>query len=159
MKWSRDHKCSPDVLHAVQDLWESLSDGDLTETVVEDTPQEHLCLAISKVAVSGAPAHRSVQLLGTLQGLPITILIDSGSTSSFISASVVQQLSSQPVIPYSSSVSVAGGGILASSGLLQKVVWIVDSHSFTSDLKILPLQHFDVILGMDFARAISCGFR
>lgn len=27
-KWSKDHKCAPEVLHAVHDLWESLSSDD-----------------------------------------------------------------------------------------------------------------------------------
>lgn len=148
-KWSKDHRCSPDVLHAVQDLWECLSyhSDDRPE---QPTPQEHLCLAISKAAVSGAPAPRTIQLLGTIQGLPITILTDSGSTSSFVSTTIVQQLSSQTIISQPSSVSIAGGGLLHSAGILQHAALFIDDYSFTANLKVLPLVHFDVILGMDW---------
>lgn len=40
--------------------------------------------------------------------------------------------------------------MLASPRFLQNVVWLIDDYSFTSNLKILPLTHFDVILGMDW---------
>jgi hypothetical protein len=72
-KWSKDHKCAPEVLHAVHDIWETLSsdskpDDNMTEP---QAPQEQLCLAISKSAVSGAPAPRTIQFIGSIQGVPI----------------------------------------------------------------------------------------
>lgn len=82
-------------------------------------------------------------------------MLDSGSTSSFISDSLVQQLSSQTILPHKSSVSVAGGGLLFSKGILHNITWYIDSHSFTSDFKILPLAHFDIILGMDWLEQFS----
>jgi hypothetical protein len=45
---------------------------------------------------------------------------------------------------------VAGGGILISEGTLYDVAWSMDSYSFQSDLKILPLTQFDLIIGMDW---------
>jgi hypothetical protein len=45
---------------------------------------------ISKSAVFGAPAPRTIQFIGSIQGAPIIILLDSSNTSSFISTSVVQ---------------------------------------------------------------------
>lgn len=35
MKWSQDHKCSADVLHAVQELWESMAEYETSETMIE----------------------------------------------------------------------------------------------------------------------------
>ena len=61
-KWSKDHKCAPEVLHVVHDLWESLSScsatEDLTNTATVAT--EQIFLALSKSAISGAPASRTV---------------------------------------------------------------------------------------------------
>jgi hypothetical protein len=112
------------VLHAVHDLWECLSTAsDTDDNLIEPhTPQEHLCLAISKSAVSGASAPRTIQFIGTIQGVPLTILLDSGSTSSFISTSIVQQLSSQTVLSSLASVSVASGGVLTSPGILHNAI-------------------------------------
>jgi hypothetical protein len=123
-KWSKDHKCSLEVLHAVLDLWECLSPASDTDDNLTKphTPQEHLCLAISKSAVSGAPAPRIIQFIGTIQGVPLTILLDSGSTSSFISTSIVHQLSSQTILSSPASVCVAGGGVLTSPRILHNAI-------------------------------------
>ncbi|CAD6230095.1 unnamed protein product [Miscanthus lutarioriparius] len=97
LKWSKDHKCSQEVLHAVQDIWESLSaiGAPLPGEDVSTAP-EQLFLAISSAVTSGAPAYSTIQFVDTLGGIPVTILLDSGSTSSFVSESLVMQLSSQP---------------------------------------------------------------
>ena len=87
--------------------------------------------------------------------MPLTILLDLGSTSSFISTSVVKQLSSQTILQHKTSVSVAGGGILISPGIIQNVVWFIDDCSFNANLKLLPLTHFDIILGMDWLEQYS----
>jgi hypothetical protein len=151
LKWSWDHKCAPEVLHAINDLWESLFVVDCSSSL--DSPAEHyeqVFLALSKSAVSGAPAPRTIQFTGVIEGLPISILIDSGSSSSFISDRIVRQLSSQTLVSNPTSVHVAGGDILISEGTLYDVAWSMDSYSFHSDLKILPLTQFDLIIGMDW---------
>ena len=38
---------------------------------------------------------------------------------------------------------------------LPAAVWRIQDCSFTSDLRILPLQHFDLILGMDWLESFS----
>lgn len=51
MKWSKDHKCPPEVLHAVEIILDSLSNDDC-QLASEPTsgPDEQLCLALSKAA-------------------------------------------------------------------------------------------------------------
>lgn len=85
-----------------------------------------------------------------MHGVPVNILIDSGSSSSFVSEKIVQQLDSQTISPKHTSIQVAGGGILLSSGVLDNVTWCIDGYSFKSDLKILPHTHFDLIIVMDW---------
>jgi hypothetical protein len=85
LKWSKDHKCAPEVLHAIHDIWECMSVDDCSSPLDSDVHQsDQLFLALSKNAVSGAPAPRTIQFQGILEGLPLTILIDSGSSSSFV---------------------------------------------------------------------------
>jgi hypothetical protein len=83
------------VLHAVQDIWESLSTMG-APMLGEDIPTapEQLFLVVSSDVTSGAPAFSTIQFMGILGDIPVTILLDSGSTSSFVSESVVMQLSS-----------------------------------------------------------------
>jgi hypothetical protein len=151
-KWSKDHKCAPEVLHAVHDLWESLLSAD-TEVPVPTPPNadapEQLFLALSKAAVSGAPASRTVQFDGYMEHVPVHILVDSGSSSSFLSEDVAKQLSTQTLVAIHSSVQVAGGGLLTSFGILHNLSWTVQGVSFCSSFRVLPLKAYDVILGMD----------
>jgi hypothetical protein len=53
-------------------------------------------------------------------------------------------------VPYSSTISVAGGGLLSCSALLQDAEFIIDGTTFSAHFKVLPLVHFDMILGMDW---------
>jgi hypothetical protein len=145
LKWSRDHKCAP------HDIWESLSVDNCSSPMepIQAHPDQ-LFLALSKSAVSGAPAPRTIQFRGTLEGIPLIILIDSGSSSSFVNDKIVQQLSSQIVSTKPTTVHVAGGSILLSQGILKNVTWCIDNHSFQFDLKILPFTHFDLMIGIDW---------
>lgn len=53
------------------------------------------------------------------------------------------------------SVQVAGGGTLTCSVVLSKALWFVGDIAFQSDLRILPLTAYDVIIGMDWLEAYS----
>ena len=95
-KWSRDHSCAATVqLHVVQELWESFQlDDDLPELQSDmEAPSDHLFLAISKAAVNGISAARTVRFSGSIQHIPVSILVDSGSSTSFISCQLAAQLS------------------------------------------------------------------
>jgi len=82
-KWSRDHSCAATVqLHVVQELWELFQlDDDLPELQSDmEAPSDHLFLAISKAAVNGISVVRTVRFSGSIQHIPVSILVDSGSS-------------------------------------------------------------------------------
>jgi hypothetical protein len=85
------------------------------------------------------------------------ILIDSGSSSTFISKALADRLehpiSSLPL----AKVKVAGGGTIDCSEYLPAVTWFTQGHKFTTDLKVLPLTSYDVILGMDWLESQNNG--
>ncbi|CAD6256357.1 unnamed protein product [Miscanthus lutarioriparius] len=150
-KWSRDHRCAPEVLQAVDALWDSVSSDDsLADSSTEDSPAEQLMSALSKSASSGIPASCTVQLIGTIHQVPVQILIDSGSSSSFVNQSLLSQLPDVQLLSAPSSVQVAGGGRLVSQSVLVDVPWTVDGCTFRSNFRTLPLANFDVIIGMDW---------
>jgi len=113
LKWTKDHKCSPEVLHAIRDFWDILSDDDCVDHLYSSCiPQEKLFLALSKSAFSGARAIRTTHFTGSLAGIPITFLLDSGSSSSFVNESIVRQLSSQTVLPQPTLIHVGASAAL-----------------------------------------------
>ena len=91
-KWSHQHKCIATVqLHVVQELWElfqlSMEDPILPET-------SKLCMVISQAAITSQITPKTLKLLGCIQSSQIFILVDSGSTHTFISATLASKLTS-----------------------------------------------------------------
>jgi hypothetical protein len=83
------------------------------------------------------------------------MLIDSGSSHSFISTQVATQL--QGVLGTSSvvQVQVANGSRMQSSSELLQAEWSIQGYVFKSDLKVLPLQNFDMVIGMEWLERFS----
>jgi hypothetical protein len=50
---------------------------------------------------------------------------------------------------------VAGGGTLSCSAVLPQALWFISELAFQSDLKVLPLVAYDVIIGMDWLESFS----
>jgi len=82
-KWSHTHKCSPTVqLHFVQEIWELLQ---LNLEDTEPSDQAKLCMVISPAATLGQETPKTIKLLGSVPGHDVVILVDFGSTHTFIS--------------------------------------------------------------------------
>ncbi|KAK1685027.1 hypothetical protein QYE76_045875 [Lolium multiflorum] len=154
-KYAPGHKCPAQIqLHVLEELLEALQiehptpveDTDTTsESGAEDTDTEQM-MKVSVQALSGTTSRRSMRLQGQVGNYTALILIDSGSTSNFISKTLADRLQ-QPVsqMPLS-KVKVAGGGTIDCSEFLPGVTWFTQGHKFTTDLKILPLRSYDIIL-------------
>ena len=157
-KWSRDHSCAATVqLHVVQELWELFQlDDDLPELQSDmEAPSDHLFLAISKAAVNGISAARTVRFSGSIQHIPVSILVDSGSSTSFISCQLAAQLSGVQKLQAPVPVQVADGSTLSCTSVLAQAQWFIGEVSFQFDLKVLPLTAYDIIICMDWLEAFS----
>lgn len=78
-KWSKDHRYPPDVLMAVEMIWQDCPDDEAEP--VEDSPEcsmEQVFMAMSKAAFQGATPNRAIQFQGMVRDCPVRILIDSG---------------------------------------------------------------------------------
>ncbi|CAD6210401.1 unnamed protein product [Miscanthus lutarioriparius] len=140
----------------IEELWDLLQDDDsLADTATPADTEPQVFLALSQCALTDSSAPRTVQFSGTVQGIPLNILLDSGSSTSFISESVAAQLSQVSVKPSSCQVRIAGGGTFTSAVTLLVVQWSIGQLCFTSDLWVLPLTAFDMIIGMDWLESFS----
>jgi hypothetical protein len=90
----------------------------MANSIDEFPATEQCCLALSKSALTGVPASRSICFKGLIQSIPMQILVDSDSSSSFIHEALVPQLTGIASVPVSSSVLVAGGTQLTNSAML-----------------------------------------
>ncbi|XP_027183811.1 uncharacterized protein LOC113782099 [Coffea eugenioides] len=105
---------------------------------------------VSLNALSGAIKRKSIMLMGSLGGLPVKILVDTGSSDSFINHRVVNllQLPYQTVDPF--IVTLADGTDITSGAMSPKVTWLIQEYRFQFDLKIMELGGWDIILGVDW---------
>jgi hypothetical protein len=74
--------CPTIQLHVVQELWDLFqSDDDSSLSPGSSNgSSEQLFLAISKAALSGSTAPRTVKFNGSIQHKQVTMLLDSGSS-------------------------------------------------------------------------------
>jgi hypothetical protein len=115
----------------------------------------HLYVCLSVAAASGIEFSYSMRLEGVIQGHVVVILIDSGSCHTFVSSKVTMQLPGGSSLNTPFAVQVASRSTLSYEGQIKRVEWFIQGYKFISDLKILPLQHFDVILGYNWLSQFS----
>jgi hypothetical protein len=160
-KWFKGHKCAPTILlHAMQEVWdllqlEAMPDPSVEMTDTPDTSPEHLFLALSHAAQMGSQGRKTIQFRGSISGIPVTVLVDSGSSASFLAASVAAQLPHLHRSPVQASVKIANGQVLQCSAAILGCQFSLGEHSFQHDLRILPLDSYDLILGMDWLELYS----
>jgi hypothetical protein len=161
-KWHHSHKCSPTVqLNVIQEVFDLFADedymgGDPPSTMGNDSlSQNHLFLALSNDVVTGTAGPRTMKLVGSIQGHQMSILVDSGSSHTFISQRLAALLDG--VVPLSDAVRVqiANGAFLQCGSHIPGGSWLVQQYSFVSDIKVIPLEHYDFIIGMDWIEEFS----
>jgi hypothetical protein len=140
-KWSSAHTCQPTIqLHVVQELWELFQLG-LDDQ--DSSSQAELYVAISKEALTGTPTIKTLKLMGTIQGLNLTILIDSGSSNTFISHVLASQLHGGTPISKLITVQVANGEKLQCQTEFKDVWWSVQNCTFQNTLKVFPMDSLE----------------
>lgn len=93
--------------------------------------------------------------MGEIQGRPILVLIDSGSSHSFLHSSFASVVPGVRPLSVPSVVTVADGSSIQCSSEIPNAKWSVQGFKFHSTLKLLPIGSFDLILGMDWLQAFS----
>lgn len=114
-----------------------------------ETPTEQLLLALSHDARMGSHGHHTIRFHGNMVGHPIVVLVDSGSSASFLAASVAELFPHMPRSPMSASVKIANGQLLRCTAMIPECQFTLGDFTFQHDLRVLPLESYDLILGMD----------
>lgn len=105
--------------------------------------------------MSGGTSATTMVLLGVIQNQEIKILVDSGSSHTFISSQLAASLTGIEPVHSSLTVQVANGSKLQCVEHIPQASWSLSGYSFWSNLKILPLSGYDMILGLDWLQCYS----
>jgi hypothetical protein len=114
-KWNPQHKYLATVsLHAMEQLWQCVTEGaDLDiSNATEDSDSGDELMAISIQALNGIEGSRIVRLRGHMQGKEVFMLVDSGSSHSFISEDMAYVIQHWQPLSQSVQVTVANGAKL-----------------------------------------------
>jgi hypothetical protein len=141
-KFTPDHKCTMKGVFLMELTEEDLAD------LVDD-------LGISLHALTGLSSANTMQLMITIAGTELRALIDSGSTHTFIHDAVVHSLGLDIVHQPGLSVKVANGERLQSYGACKATTVTIQGDSFVVDCYTLPLEGFDVILGIQWLQSLG----
>jgi hypothetical protein len=99
-----------------------------------------MMISLSAAVLSGKDSPRTLKIQGSIQNMQILVLLDSGSSHSFLSEQVTIQLQGVSSSYVSSKVKLANGGFMQSVSHMVNAEWFLQGYKFCSDLKILPLQ-------------------
>uniref|UniRef100_A0ACD5UGC3 Uncharacterized protein n=1 Tax=Avena sativa TaxID=4498 RepID=A0ACD5UGC3_AVESA len=156
-RWGHEHTFPATIqLHVVEELLELMGADALgiTEVHVEGQVAKTLCtislhaLSNEKSDVEGAPT--VLQLNGWVQGQAVHMLVDSGSTASFVNVQLKSKLQGVTHLLSPIRVKVADDHQLSCTEEVRDCTWSTQGHQFQTNFKLLALGAFDVILGQDW---------
>jgi hypothetical protein len=151
--YSPQHRCPKQVnLHVVEELMEVFQHGNAEDKEHDSSAleSEEELLALSLCAADGTQGAKTIRIPGVLHTTDIPILIDSGSSGTFVSEQLVSDLK-LPTTPISpATVRMADGTTLKCTQQVTSLTWWSQGNTFTTDAKVLPLGSYDLILGMDW---------
>ncbi|CAN6241659.1 unnamed protein product [Urochloa humidicola] len=154
-KWHKQHKCPKQIpLHVLEEFLDVLNLEEQQDGHFTDCSDEEL-LSLSLAATEGVQGKKTIRLQGLIQSQEILLLVDSGSSSTFISPHIVQKLALHNEQAPQVMVTIANGDKLPSDQIVPKVTWWTQGHTFSTSARVLPLQHYDMILGMDWLESHS----
>ncbi|WVZ94744.1 hypothetical protein U9M48_040606 [Paspalum notatum var. saurae] len=105
-------------------------------------------MSISVWDANGTFGKQTITLSTFVGSHKVVMLVDSGSSHSFISEQLAE-------LAYPLEVRLANGAELLCSHELPCRSWWIQGHTFKTSFKILPLKCYDIILGMDWLEVNS----
>lgn len=124
-------------------------DEDSKEDVAGDNGE------ISIHALKGVANNKIIKVGGRCRGNDLMILIDSGSTHSFLDENTAGRLKCQLTGTLPLSVTVANGQRVLSNSACNGFCWEMQGEKFETDLRLLQLGGCDVVLGVDWMKGVS----
>ncbi|KAL2505089.1 Uncharacterized protein Adt_20710 [Abeliophyllum distichum] len=107
-------------------------------------------MEISINALDDKMRHKTIRVPGLIKWKKISILIDSGSTHSFVDEGLISQLKYNTNQSKSLTVTVANGEKLQSNAICRPLVWRMRGLEYQFKMRTLKLGGSDMVLGVDW---------
>lgn len=142
-KYQPGHRCNKPRLYLLEGVELEGKEGvvEEEEAIPEDEVEcevtEGELLSISSHAIAGAPAPKTIQLFGKIAGKSVIILIDTGSTHSFVDLHVAKKAQLPTHEGKRLTVMVANGVTLPCLGCCKAISVHLQGHNFQTTLYLL----------------------
>ncbi|KAK8936216.1 hypothetical protein KSP39_PZI014037 [Platanthera zijinensis] len=110
---------------------------------------------LSLHALAGPREGSTIQLYITIGGHALLALLDTGSTHNFLGREKAGQLGLTYVARTNVKVAVANGQHMTCPGVCRRVEFLVEDYPFQTDLFVIDLRGFDVVLGVRWLRTLG----
>lgn len=137
---------SDDTIHALQLLDDP---GPMVQppALVADAPK---CCLLSSQVLDGTDTATTIRLRTLVGNQVMLLLLDSGSTHSFVNKAFVDCLSLAMEEMPPTEVRVANGDKLTCNRIMPSRKWWMQGHTFMTPMRELEIGAYDGILGMDW---------
>ncbi|XP_026383409.1 uncharacterized protein LOC113278901 [Papaver somniferum] len=152
-KYQPGHRCKS------QQLFLMVADNEADEVEPSQVPMEEQFvdsdMEISCHALTGNANPDTIRIPGFIKKKAIIVLIDTGSTHSFIDSALATQLGCEVHPTAHMLVTVANGAKTTSTGIYQQLQWTMQQQQFFANLRLLSLGGCDIVLGSDWLRTLG----
>ncbi|KAJ4801510.1 polyprotein [Rhynchospora pubera] len=158
-KYYPGHQCAGKMMGLMTEpiIDEVEEDEELEEVeieVVEELEKVEQAV-ISMYASTDKKKISSMKFKGQIGNVPICALLDSGSTHTFVNPEVIQSLrlpvnQANPMV-----VMVANGEKMVTDTTCQSLKFKLQGHEFERDVRLLAIQGYDMILGLDWLTSLG----
>jgi hypothetical protein len=151
-KYHIGHKCNQPRVYLLEGLEIEEGPAPVVQKgeALEAPEEEGELLEISLHAIVGAPAPKTMRLIGCINNLEVMILIDTGSTHSFLDQNVARKAKLLAHERSMLSAKVANGDFVPCLGYSATVQVSMQGHFFSPKLYLLTLGGCALVLGVDW---------
>lgn len=133
------------------DGYEEVQENNVEEIDENNSAEEAQAeVEVSLNAVVGGEGLNTVKLPGWINKKGIVVLVDSGSTHSFVDPMIIHQLNLPTETTSTLNVTVANGEQLQCDQICRNLQWEIQGEKFMKDCRVLKLGGCDIVLGMDW---------
>jgi len=139
---------------ALNDLDANITEDILNQLEMEDALADTFC-QLSLHAMAGTEDNGCIKLKSLVKNKSMIMLLDSGSSHSFVNASFVAAAGLHTVPTTPKMVQLAIGQQLLTDKMVPKMEWWCQGHTLSMDMRVLELGAYDAILGYDWLQTHS----
>jgi hypothetical protein len=158
-KYDPTHQCGQKPVAMVNAMEQEIDPIILSEEVLNLMEMNDIAeaqhLSVSLNALSGSESNNCLRLRALVGNQVMLILVDSGSSNSFINENMLDRIQCEvqdaPPIP----VKVANGQYMYTTKIVPALTWWSHGATFTTPMRVLDLGGYDAILGIDWLKLHS----